>query len=174
VERKTPKLPEGVRALAQRGIPGFRTSSSRVVRDGAYAVREKWSDAYPPTTQIIHVGSGPKDDDFKAADDPHPEYVVDEYLVVTQGPEIRTPGVAAAEPGGGTTESREPGKTGEHGWTEKTGMTRFHARDGEAKSDDPQAEGVRVASVKSEKDPSTKDDGDKPKKKKKKKKKPAE
>ncbi len=115
VERKTPKLPEGVRVLAQRGIPGFRTSSSRVVRDGAYAVREKWSDAYPPTTQIIHVGTGPKDDDKKAQDDAHPEYVVDEYLVVTQGPEIHTPGTADAEPGGGTVESREPGKTGEHG-----------------------------------------------------------
>ena len=173
VERKTPKLPEGVRALAQRGIPGFRTSSSRVVRDGAYAVREKWSDAYPPTTQIIHVGSGPKDDDFKAADDSHPEYLVDEYLVVTQGPEIRTPSATGAEPGGGTTESREAGKTGEHGWTEKTGMTRFHAKDGEAKSDDPQAEGVRAASVKSEKD-APRDEGEKPRKKKKRKKKPPE
>ncbi len=91
VERPTPKLPEGARALAQRGIPGFRTSSSRVVRDGAYARREKWSDAYPPTTQIIHVGTGPKDEGYQAHDDPHPEYVVDEYLVVTQGPDIHTP-----------------------------------------------------------------------------------
>ena len=96
VERKTPKLPEGVRALGQRGIPGFKTTSSRVVRDGAYALREKWSDAYPPTTQIIHVGTGPKDDNYKASDDPHPEYLVDEYLVVTQGPDLHSPGVAGA------------------------------------------------------------------------------
>lgn len=173
VERPTPKLPEGVRALAQRGIPGFRTSSSRVVRDGAYATREKWSDAYPPTTQIIHVGTGPKDENFKPVEDGHPEYLVDEYLVVTQGPEIHTPSVSGPEPGGGTTESREPGKTGEHGWTEKTGMTRYHGKD-EAKSDETQAEGVKTAQVVADKDAPAKDDGDKPRKKKKRKKKTTE
>ena len=173
VERKTPKLPEGVRSLAQRGIPGFRTASTRVVRDGAYAVREKWSDAYPPTTQIIHVGTGPKDDNYKPVADTHPEYVVDEYLVVTQGPDVRTPGVSGVEPGGGTTEAREPGKSGEYGWTERTGMTRFHQKD-EAKADETQAEGVKAASVKADKDAPPKDEGEKPKKKKKKKKKPPE
>ena len=171
VERKTPKLPEGVRVLAQRGIPGFRTASSRVVRDGAYAVREKWSDAYPPTTQIIHVGTGPKDDNYKAADDAHPEYLVDEYLVVTQGPDIHTPGVAGKEPGGGTTEAREPGKTGSHGWTEKTGMTHFHDKD-EPKTDETQAEGVKPA--KADADPPPDGETEKPKKKKRKKKKSAE
>jgi vancomycin resistance protein YoaR len=175
VERPSPKLPEGVRVLAQRGIPGFRTSSSRVVRDGAYATREKWSDAYPPTTQIIHVGTGPKDESYKPVDDGHPEYLVDEYLVVTQGPEIHTAGVSGPEPGGGTTESREPGKTGEHGWTEKTGMTRFHGKD-EGKSAEPQAEGVKTASVVADKDApaAAKDEGDKPRKKKKHKKKATE
>ncbi len=172
MERKTPKLPEGVRSLAQRGIPGFRTSSSRVVRDGAYAVREKWSDAYPPTTQIIHVGTGPKDESYKAVEDTHPEYVVDEYLVVTQGPDLRTPGATGPEPGGGTTESREPGKSGEYGWTERTGMTRFHLKD-EAKADETQAEGVKAAKVVADKDAPA-PDGDKPRKKKKKKKKAAE
>jgi vancomycin resistance protein YoaR len=178
VERKTPKLPEGVRVLAQRGIPGFRTSSSRVVRDGAYAVREKWSDAYPPTTQIIHVGTGPKDDDDKKAQgDAHPEYVVDEYLVVTQGPEIHTPGASGPEPGGGTVESREPGKTGEHGWTEASGLSRFHAKDDASPPDDTAAEGARTASLRTDKDGApkdgtSKDDADKPRKKKKKKKKP--
>jgi vancomycin resistance protein YoaR len=167
VERKTPKLPEGVRTLAQRGIPGFRTVSSRVVRDGAYAVREKWSDAYPPTTQIIHVGTGPKDDSYTPVPDSHPEYVVDEYLVVTQGPDLRTPGTSGPEPGGGTTESREAGKTGEYGWTERTGMTRFHSKD-DPKGDETQAEGVKAASVKADAPP--KDEGDKPRKKKKKKK----
>jgi vancomycin resistance protein YoaR len=169
VERKTPKLPEGARALAQRGIPGFRTSSSRVVRDGAYAVREKWSDAYPPTMQIVHVGTGPKeDDDKKVQDDSHPEYVVDEYLVVTQGPEIHTPGVSGAEPGGGTSESREAGKTGNHGWTEAAGLTRFHSKDEAPRADDaPPAEGA-VKPAKAV------DDGEKPKKKKRKKKKAAE
>ncbi|WP_437830266.1 VanW family protein [Sorangium sp. So ce1153] len=128
LERPTPKLPDGTRALAQRGIPGFRTTSSRVVRDGAYAVREKWSDSYPPTTQIIHVGSGPRDPEFKAADDNHPEYVADEYLVVTQGPDVRTPGATGPEPGGGTVESREPGLTGERGWTDRAGFGTFRAK----------------------------------------------
>ncbi|WP_441291064.1 VanW family protein [Sorangium sp. KYC3313] len=153
VERPTPKLPEGTRALAQRGIPGFKTTSSRVVRDGAYAVREKWSDSYPPTAQIVHVGSGPRDPEAKTADDNHPEYVADEYLVVTQGPDVRTPGVTGLEPGGGTVESREPGLTGERGWTERAGFGTFRAK-GEARAegergrargeDAPPAEGIAV------------------------------
>lgn len=169
IERKTPKLPEGVRVLAQRGIPGFRTSSSRVVRDGAYAVREKWSDAYPPTMQIVHVGTGPKDENAKVHDDNHPEYIVDEYLVITQGPDIRSPTASGPEPGGGTVESREPGKTGERGWTERLGLSRYKGKD-DAKGDETTAEGPRVASAKADKD-ADKDDGDKRRKKKKKKKK---
>jgi vancomycin resistance protein YoaR len=175
VERKSPKLPEGARAVAQRGIPGFRTTSSRVVRDGAYAVRERWSSAYPPTTQIIHVGTGPKDESYKPVDDTHPEYVVDEYLVVTQGPDIHTPGVSGTEPGGGTSEAREPGKTGEYGWTERTGMTRFHIKDDDTKRDETQAEGVKTATAKGDaKADKDAPDGEKPHKKKKKKKKSAE
>ncbi|MFO0762207.1 MAG: VanW family protein [Byssovorax sp.] len=172
VERKTPKLPEGVRVVAQRGIPGFRTQSSRVVRDGAYAVRERWSDNYPPTTQIIHVGTGPADSSVKAQDDAHPEYVVDEYLVVTQGPEIHTPGVAGPEPGGGTTESREPGKTGDYGWTEKAGLAKTKARDS-GSPDETLAEGARPGPKGGKGSKADKGDagdgGDKPKKKKKKK-----
>lgn len=143
VERESPKLPEGMRVLAQRGIPGFKTTSSRVVRDGAYALRYKWSDTYPPTMQIINVGTGPRDLESKAADDNHPEYVVDEYLVITQGPDIRTPGVAGPEAGGGMVESREPGRTGEKGWTEKAGMTKYRPKgEDEAKGDEiAQAEG---------------------------------
>jgi hypothetical protein len=127
-----------------------------VVRDGAYVVRDKWSDTYPPTTQIIHAGTGPSDltppvDDTLS--------VVDEYLVVTQGPDIHTPGASAPEAGGGTVESREPGKTGERGWTDKAGFAKFHSKD-EGKTDETQAEGA----PKDEK-------GDKPKKKGKKRKK---
>lgn len=142
VERPTPKLPEGTRVLAQRGIPGFRTTSSRVVRDGAYAVREKWSDNYPPTTQIIHVGTGPRDLQVKVTDDNHPEYVADEYLVVTQGPDIRTPGVTGPEPGGGTVESREPGFTGVRGWTERAGFGTYREKgEGGAKGEGSRARG---------------------------------
>jgi vancomycin resistance protein YoaR len=170
VERKTPKLPEGTRILAQRGIPGFRMASSRVVRDGAYAVREKWSDAYPPTMQIIHVGTGPTDEKSKAQDDQHPEYVVDEYLTVTQGPDIHTPGVGDKEAGGGTVESREPGKTGEAGWIEKNGLSKFKAKEGER--DETIAEGQKPTKspVAESSDGKSKEDGAKGKRKRKKKK----
>ena len=130
VERPNEKLPEGKRVLLQRGIPGFKTVSSRVVRDGAYAVRQKWSDTYPPTTQIVAVGMGSKDLEVTTEDDAHPEYVVDEYLVVTQGPDIRTAGATTPEPGGGTVESREPGRTGEYGWSEKAGLSQFKGERG--------------------------------------------
>jgi vancomycin resistance protein YoaR len=189
IERPSDKLPEGTRVLAQRGIPGFKTTSSRVVRDGAYAVREKWSDTYPPTTQIITVGIGPNDLERKGEDDNHPEYVVDQYLVVTQGPDIRTPGAPAAEPGGGTIESREPGRTGEYGWTEKAGLSQFRSErgdegtrvDGVAPAEG-EASGVKAARHDEAKpdgegrDAQAKkgDEGDRPKKKKKKKKKPEE
>jgi len=131
VERPTPKLPEGVRSLAQRGIPGFKTTSSRVVRDGAYAVREKWTDNYPPTQQIIQVGTGPSDLKAEPHDDTHPEYTADEYMTVTQGPDIRTPGTSGAEAGGGTVENREPGKTGDAGWYAKAGFASYTPADGD-------------------------------------------
>lgn len=110
--RETDKLPKGKRVIAQRGIPGFKTTSSRLVRDGAYGRRTKWNDSYPPTPQLIDVGTGPKDMDPKLHEDAHPEYLADEYLVVTQGPSVRTPGVSGPEEGGGTIENRVPGKTG--------------------------------------------------------------
>jgi vancomycin resistance protein YoaR len=129
VERPTPKLHRSVRVLAQRGIPGFKMTSSRVVREGAYAVRTKWSDTYPPTAQIVNVGTGTPDTAVEGHDDAHPEFVVDEVLVVTQGPDIRTPGATEAEPGGGTVESREPGRTGTYGWTERAGMRVFSTKE---------------------------------------------
>jgi len=175
VERKTPKLPEGMRVLAQRGIPGFKTTSSRVVRDGAHAVRYKWSDAYPPTAQIFNVGAGPKEMESKATDDAHPEYVVDEYLVVTQGPDIKTPGVTEPEAGGGTIESREPGRTGERGYYEKLGLSHYRVKD----AAEPGAEGEAPATVPAdvaakEDEKGKKPDDPKAKKKTKKKKKKAE
>jgi vancomycin resistance protein YoaR len=126
VERPDPKLPDGVKVLSQRGIPGFKIHRYRVVRDGPFAVREKWNDVYPPTTQIIRVGTGdmPKDS-VKVPDDEHPEYVADDYLVLMQGPEVRTPKATRAEPGGGMVEVRVPGPTGEHGWTERAGFSHW-------------------------------------------------
>lgn len=176
VERKTPKLPEGTRVLAQRGIPGFKTTSSRVVRDGAYAVRNKWTDSYPPTMQIFNVGSGPKELTVESKDDEHPEYIVDEYLVVTQGPEIHTPGVSGVEAGGGTIETREPGKTGERGYYEKLGLSHYRSNSSESADGAGQTEAPTVTpNVEAPGDDKDKKPDDaKPKKKKKKKKKTAE
>jgi len=180
VERKTPKLPEGMRVLAQRGIPGFRTTSSRVVRDGAYVVRYKWSDSYPPTAQIFNVGSGPKELEVTAKDDDHPEYVVDEYLVVTQGPDIRSQGVTTPEPGGGTIESREPGRTGEKGWIEKLGLSRYRGPEasegegGEASATQPASHDAKADAKADDKAKKGDDKASDRKKKKRKKKKPAQ
>src|SRR6185369_453982 len=90
VERPDKALPAGVRVLAQRGVAGFKLRRYRIVRDGPHAVRERWDDMYPPTTQIIRVGAGdPTKDKPTVADDVHPEYLADELLVTTQGPDER-------------------------------------------------------------------------------------
>ncbi len=115
-ERPDPKIPEGVRVLSQRGVPGFKLHRYRVVREGPFAVRERFVDTYPPTTQIIRVGTGTGDGLATPADDGHPEYTADEMLSLTQGPGAR----AGTEDG--IIESRDPGRTGSVGWTEKAGL----------------------------------------------------
>jgi len=122
VERPDKTLPNGVRRLGQRGVAGFKLRRYRIVREGAHAVRERWDDTYPPTTQIVRVGTGdmPKDS-VKAEDDRHPEYLADELLVVTQG-ESSDADEPSAERGSVTRESREAGRFGEKGWTEAAGM----------------------------------------------------
>ncbi len=111
-EVKDDRLPAGVRIITQRGIPGFKVRRYRVVRDGANAVREKTMDTYPPTQQIVRVGTGLDVDGSKPVSDDHPEYVVDEYLTVTQG------APKAGDPVG-MEEVRVAGKTGTKGWTRK-------------------------------------------------------
>lgn len=59
LERKDDRLPSGTRILAQRGIPGFRLHRYRTIRHGSHTTREKWRDIYPPTPQVIRIGSGP-------------------------------------------------------------------------------------------------------------------
>jgi vancomycin resistance protein YoaR len=133
VERPDKDVPQGVRVLGQRGVPGFRLHRYRIVRDGTHAVRERWNDVYPPTQQIIRVGTAPiTPDSVKPEDDPHPEYVADELLVLTQGLDVD--GAEQGEKGGGLLEQREPGKYGEYGWSEKMGMP-FWRGDGAAKTE---------------------------------------
>lgn len=121
-----PKVPKGERVLSQRGIPGFKITRYRLLRDGAFAVRERMQDSYPPTTQIWRVGTGEPDPKFEAHDDAHPEYVADDYLAISQGPHIVAPrtGLPSPEPGGAMVESRVAGKYGTHGWTEREGLTK--------------------------------------------------
>lgn len=121
-----PKIPKGERVLSQRGIPGFKITRYRLLRDGAFAVRERMQDSYPPTTQIWRVGTGEPDPKFEPRDDAHPEYVADEYLAISQGPHIVAPktGQPSPEPGGAMVESRVAGRYGTHGWTEREGFAK--------------------------------------------------
>lgn len=138
-EISDPKIPEGEKVLAQRGIPGFKVTRYRVVREGAFAVRERIPDYYPPTAQIVRVGTGPKDPSFVPVDDNHSEYVADELLTISQGPSIRSPKVSGSERGGGMVESRVPGKYGSYGWTVREGLTTEWKREpkpGDAKTED--------------------------------------
>lgn len=127
VERPDKTLPSGVRLLGQRGVPGFKLRRYRIVREGAHAVRERWDEVYPPTSQIVRVGTGdmPKDR-VKAEDDRHPEYLADELLVMTQGADDTDEEGAARQ--SVTRESREPGRFGRKGWTEAAGMPFWESR----------------------------------------------
>lgn len=110
-----PSLPAGVRVLVQRGMPGFRVTRFRVVRDveTQAARRERMRDVYPPTVQIWRVGTGgPAPAGYvPPPNDAHLEYRADQLLEITEGP-----GIAGAE------ERATPGWTGVVGWTRTAGM----------------------------------------------------
>ena len=126
VERPDRTLPAGTRVLSQRGVAGFKLHRYRILREGSTAVRERWDDVYPPTTQIVRTGTGEAvDRGRKPKDDGTLEYVADELLVMTQSPPDGSSD--SAEAPGVMQEWREPGKTGEHGWTEKAGMPVWQA-----------------------------------------------
>jgi vancomycin resistance protein YoaR len=133
-----PALPKGARELKQRGIPGFKVTRWRIVRDGPFAVREHHQDYYPPTTQIWRVGSGPREDPaFEAKDDEHPEYVADQFLLISQGPDVKGRG------GSDMVESRVPGRTGEYGWTVREGFAKeTHGTHAKGADDHEKADGV--------------------------------
>ncbi len=111
-ELPDPNLPVGVRVLTQRGIPGFRIRRYRIVREGDQAVRERWEDAYPPTAQTWHVGTGGALGRAPNPDD-HPEYTADQYMALTQ---------AVGE--SRMQEVRRPGVSGTAGWMVREGLTR--------------------------------------------------
>lgn len=149
-ERETAdeSLPKGTRELKQRGIPGFRITRWRVLRDGTFSVREHRTDYYPPTPQLWRVGKGPDDPKFEAHDDEHPEYLADEFLEMKEGVDakgepIADPAVAARE----MVESRVPGRTGTYGWTVREGFARemqgTRSRGSRAPPQGAQAQGSR-------------------------------
>ncbi len=131
-ERDTPDpgLPKGARELRQRGIPGFKITRWRVLRDGAFSVREHRTDYYPATPQLWRVGKGPDDPRFEAHDDEHPEYVADEFLTMREGPEGHERVDAKGEPPAGAgrageiVESHVAGKSGTYGWTLREGLAK--------------------------------------------------
>jgi vancomycin resistance protein YoaR len=123
LERPSPTLERGQRRLAQRGVPGFRLHRYRIVRSGNHTHRERWRDVYPPTSQIVEVGTGEDvDAKKKAKSDSTPEYVADELLILTlKRSSDSDPGEFA--------ENRESGPYGEPGWTARRGMP-FWASEG--------------------------------------------
>jgi hypothetical protein len=135
-EREVPddRLPEGMRVLSQRGIPGFKVRRYRVVREGSNAVREKSIDTYPATTQIWRVGTGAAVTNAHPVADDHPEYVADELLTITQGPGIGKPERVGSD--AGMEESRNAGRTGVHGWSRHYGQGRIHAAPTDAQAED--------------------------------------
>lgn len=118
VERPDPKLARGERVLAQRGIAGFRLHRYRIVRRGSHTVRERWRDVYPPTAQVVRVGTGGGASEAKAKSVATPEYLADELLVLT----LKRPSDGAV---GDFAENREPGKYGVPGWTQAEAMPYF-------------------------------------------------
>ena len=114
VERPDSRLPQGARLLAQRGVSGFRLHRYRTTRRGSHTVREKWRDVYPPTAQVIRVGTG--DASLKVGSSTSaPEYTADEVLILTlKRSDDGSPGEFA--------ENREAGKYGRAGWTRELGM----------------------------------------------------
>ena len=109
----------------------------RILREGPFATRQRTIDVYPPTTQIVRVGTGDKALDDGDTQSVHPpEYTADEYLTVTQGPGILSKNVDRDTPGGPMIEQRTPGKTGRAGWMEEAGFPTFHPSGNDAPNDD--------------------------------------
>lgn len=108
------QLPRGLRVLSQRGVAGFEVTRFRAVQQqGGHGQRQRSTDVYPPTPQIWRIGTGPEAtaDYQPPKNDPHPEYVADEYLRAVQRPGRPTLDI-----------TRRPGRYGTYGWTEREGL----------------------------------------------------
>lgn len=115
-ETEDPELPRGIQVLSQRGVPGFRVTRWRILRDAEQnqAIQQALTqDNYPPTTQVWRVGTGgPAPEGYVApSGDGHLEYRADQYTVLSQGPGVD-----------GIRTVRTSGRTGAPGWTVRAGM----------------------------------------------------
>ncbi|MDD5307329.1 MAG: VanW family protein [Deltaproteobacteria bacterium] len=85
-----PRLPRGKEVSTQNGIPGFLVRRNQIIERNKIAYRHQTLDKYPPTSQVIHRGTGeglaskkPGEDAPKP--DPHPPYEASTYLRMVQG-----------------------------------------------------------------------------------------
>jgi vancomycin resistance protein YoaR len=115
-----PSLPQGLRVLEQRGVPGFDLHRYRIRRSGAHAVREVFVDHYPPTTQLVRVGSGRKtaSETGRPPRETPPEYLADELMVLSQPAELDAPPI----------EQRTPGRFATAGWARTIGAPVWDAK----------------------------------------------
>jgi len=115
-----PSLAAGVRVLEQRGVPGFDLHRYRIRRSGAHAVREVFVDHYPPTTQLVRVGSGRKSpiETGRPPRETPPEYLADELVVLSQPAELDAPPI----------EQRTPGRFATPGWARTIGAPVWDAK----------------------------------------------
>jgi hypothetical protein len=113
LERNDESLPRGVRVLGQRGVPGITLHRYRIRRAGAHARREVVIDRYPPTPQLVRVGTGGASAGTagRPSNEPSPEYLADELLVLTQTDDLGAP----------LLEQRVAGRFGAPGWTKEIG-----------------------------------------------------
>lgn len=114
-EVQDPSIPAGTRVLRQRGVPGFRITRFRIVRDVAHnqARRVRWEDVYPPTEQIWRVGTGAPlaEGAVLPEGDTHLEYTADELLSASFGAGVD-----------GLEITRRAGRSGTPGWVVQAGM----------------------------------------------------
>ncbi|MCS6856344.1 MAG: VanW family protein [Sandaracinaceae bacterium] len=105
-EERDPSLPQGLRHLRQRGIPGFRVVRFRYVYDlnKNQVIRTRHEDIYPPTEEIWVIGTGPPSAPVPS-EPPSKEYTADELLVATHF-------------SGALEVKRKPGRSGTPGWTQ--------------------------------------------------------
>jgi vancomycin resistance protein YoaR len=104
-------LPDGVRVIARRGVPGLRVLLKRSVHAPSEPAdaADELSSTYPPSPRVVRVGTGNADlETFTAqAGDTSDELHLDEYVALSMRPGYELP-----EP-----IERRPGRTSEPDWT---------------------------------------------------------